>query len=239
MKFRFQSLVAMMLMISLIQNIHAEESTHAAAQIFNNADEAYNYVISSGKLLTITGEAAGTSDALVGSAEKAIQEAKSNAKNEYGYVNPVSQHVMKTWFGQAMQYDAKITLFKIIDLTPDNLANQITHLTAGGKYPSYLLNFARQPEYKSLSAKYKEFIRNNNTESSYIALDTLTELIVLHEGKDCGDDLKKWIKYHKNSKVRKASYLALLKMGRTADVEEALQTEPDRFMKQEIQKNLL
>lgn len=239
MKFCFQPLIAMMLMISLVQNIHAEESTPAAAQIFNNADEAYDYVIASGKLLTITGEAAGTSDVLVGSAEKAIQEAKLNAKNEYGYVNPVSQHVMKTWFGQAVQYDARITLFKIIDLTPDNLVNQVTHLTGGGKYPSYLLKIARQSENKSLSTKYKEFIRSNNTESSYIAMDTLTELIVQHEGKDCGDDLKKWIKYHKNSKVRKASYLALLKMGRTAEVEEALQTEPDRLVKSEVQKNLL
>jgi hypothetical protein len=240
MKYSFGSLCLLLALIaSPIQAIHAEEQTPSSAQIFNNPDEAIDFVIKNGKLFTLNDEVVGTSDALVGSRENALQEAKSHLSTQYGYVLPFKQQVMKTWFGQAMQYVATIQQFSIIDVTPDNLVSGIGSTVGYNKYSRYLMELAKKPEQKPLTAKYKEYIRGHNTDDRLSSMGTMVDLIVLHEGKECGEDLKKWIKYHKSTSVRKASYLALMNMGRSKDVEEVLQTESNPSLKDEIQKNFL
>lgn len=107
-------------------------------------------------------------------------------------------------------------------------------------HAQYLADTASNPVYSGLTPMYEGLIRENNSEYIKSAmLPKLVKLIALHEGAASTEEIKRWAKYHKNSEVRLSAYLALLDLGKTADVEDLLKTEDNSAIKEKIQSKLI
>lgn len=232
-------IAAVILSVGLFQPAQAEES---GVRIFNN-NEIVRYAVENSKIFHITDERfSGYSFKLFGSRDKAYAEALDKVKNSntpfvYLSSDSVQKFLDKAPPGSIGGGDYYVVTFSpltFINLTPESLITEIKTYGASG----YLIDYAKKSEFKNLTKNYREIIRAKNDESS-AGLYDLTQLIVLHEGKSCADDLIKWSKFHKNPGVRLASYLGLIQFGKTSEVEEILKSEADNSVKDKVQKNLI
>jgi hypothetical protein len=241
--FHSLALVSALVVFQHAQVVQAEEPAISSFKAFKNYGEAVAFYRDKGQLPHPTGKVySGYSLEPFGSRSKALAEAQENAvkagvttviitqdfKRNYDTPPPGSK-----WYGtfNVISMEAIVP----VDATPENLLAEIQKNPA---VTTYYFDLAKKPEFKGLTKGYREIIRTKNDENAS-GLPLLIQLIVLHDGKSCGDDLLRWAKYHKNANARLAAYLGLIEFGRTAEVEEALKSEPNNEVKVKVQKSLI
>jgi len=242
----FKSVVPAVLLVlfSLFTQLaQADEPAKSTFKIFKSYGEAVAFYKDKGQLVHNTGDVfMGYSLEPFGSRDKAMAEAQEKAQKANASAVIISQDFRRTyntpppgtsWYGT---YNV-IGLAGItpVEATPANLLSEIQHNPG---VVGFYFELAKKPEYKSLTKDYRDIIRTKNDENTQ-GMSHLVRLIAFHDGKACGDDLLKWVKYHKNPEVRLASYLALIEFGRTAEVEETLKTEANNDVKAKVQKSLI
>lgn len=104
----------------------------------------------------------------------------------------------------------------------------------------YALTLARQDRHRDIGADLRLLLRGELAQGADSQMvSQICETIVHHEGDAAADDMLKWAKFHKNFGARLCAYKALMKAGRTRDVEEVLRSEPDKALKSRIERSLL
>ncbi|MFN4264424.1 MAG: hypothetical protein ACK4F8_01605 [Aquabacterium sp.] len=190
-----------------------------------------------------------------GSREKAVKEALGFAAKSTDTVLIVTFDATETYRPEAPPPGSfmggvysvyRLLPIKYIDLTTQTLLTEIkAHVglritQISEQHIKYLTDVARSPDYKGLTPEYKALVRAGNNEySDGFALSRLVQLIELHEGKSCAEELIRWAKFHKNSQVRHGAYTSLISLGKHAEVEEILKTEENKAVKQSVQDALI
>ena len=199
---------AILLSICTLQPAHADETSITSVQVFKKAQDAISFAEEKGKILhPIDKQFNGYSLQPFGSREKAYAEALEKAEKSgesflYVAADRDAQFSSPPP-GSFMSGTYRVITFNsvsMLDLTAENLLSELKY----GAFHAHLLGYARKAEFKDLTKNYREMIRAGNYEKDS-GLGDLTQLIILHEGKSCADDLIKWSKFHKNSAVRLAS----------------------------------
>ena len=242
----FKSVVpaALLVLFSFFTQLaQADESTKPAFKVFKTYGEAIAFYKASGQLPHGTGNVyTGYSLEPFGSSAKALAEAQEKAQKagiNAAVITENDQHTYDRpppgthWYGT---YDV-VALGAIapVAATPENLLAEIQR---NPENAGHFYDLAQQADYKALTKDYRDIVRAKNDENTR-GLAILVRLIVFHDGKACGDDLAKWAKYHKNAEARLASDLALIQFGRASEVEEIMKTEPNREVKEKVQKSLI
>jgi hypothetical protein len=242
----FNSVVPAVLLVlfSLFtQMAQAEESAKQPFKVFKTYGEAIAFYKPAGQMPHATGNVfTGYSLEPFGSAAKAMADAEEKAQKggiNAAVVTENDQHTYDRpppgtrWYGT---YDV-VALGAItpVSANPENL---LVEIQRNPENAGHFYDLAQQPDYKALTKDYRGIIREKNDEHTR-GLALLVRLIALHDGKGCGDELVKWGKYHKNAEVRLESDLALIQLGRGAEVEEILKTEPNNEVKSKVQKSLI
>lgn len=252
-------IAAVILSVYLFQPAQAEDIAKSSAQVFNSYPDAVKFAEEKGKILHLAGKQfSGYSLLPFGSRKKAYAEAQEKVetnKESMAYISVdrelhfAGDNPPPGSFTGGIYQVITLNIVSLLDLSSENLLNEIQsadlnnyglkdHLLDNYRLKDHLLGYAKKAEFKDLSKNYREIIRARNNASSNGLYD-LTQLIVLHEGKSCADDLIKWSKFHKNPGVRLASYLGLIQFGKTSEVEEILKSEADNSVKDKVQKNLI
>jgi hypothetical protein len=130
-----------------------------------------------------------------------------------------------------------------IEPTVPNLLTEIRrHVFQGSmsEHVDYLFILAGDPQYREAVPDLKTIIKSERSENLPAnASAGLVSAIVNQESAAAADDLIRWSKYHKNPGIRLASYLGLLKIGRTKDVEDLVRNEPDKKVRAQVERKLL
>jgi hypothetical protein len=234
-----RSATSIVLLSLLLFNFsYADEVSAPSTQSFMTRAEAITLAQKEGKIFHPLGtQYIGTSKSLI-TAEKdsynnAVEEAKKSTELLFYVDRSYNEQVTSWGISGITQHVTVLNSFSLVNLTPENL---LAEIKVGSD--SYLFDYAKKPEFKSLTKDYKEIVRARNYEKVN-GQEYLVQLIILHEGKDCADDLMKWAKHHNNSGARLASYLGLIQFGKSSEVDEILKSEPSISIKNRVQKALI
>lgn len=131
-----------------------------------------------------------------------------------------------------------------LEPTTENLLSELRlHVYSAATPPEHvalLLKLASEPQHRAAVPELKALVRQERSERMPASASAgLVEAVVAQESAAAADDLIRWCKYHKNPDLRLASYQALLKMGRTKDVEDLLRNEPDKKVRAQVERKLL
>lgn len=233
-----KSLVSVVILSVFVFNLAHAEDVPPASQSFMSRAEAIALAQKSGKVFHPLGiQYIGTSKSFT-SAEKdsydnAVAEAKRSTELSF-YIDKSYDEKVTSWGVSGItQHVTILKPFSIVDLTPESLLAEIKV-----SKDSYLFDYAKKAEFKTLTKEYKEIVRARNYETAD-GQEILVQIIVLHEGKDCIDNLMRWSRSHQNSGARLASYLGLIQLGKASEVEEILKSEASASVKSKVQKALI
>lgn len=189
-----------------------------------------------GKLPLVRGsEYEGTSLLPFGSRDRAMQEAKDNAKKS-GYKTFVvtydRQERMTKGLGTGIFQVVKIQGVELVDKSVGAVMQSIEAFSRIPELRSILVAALKEPEFAEQVPQFKSWVqRDEDQMPSGVAMSEIVKAIVLHEGKLASEQLKKWAKFHRSADVRAQSMKALLQFGETDLVEDMVKSEKDKFAK--------
>lgn len=175
-----------------------------------------------------------------GSREKAVAEAEEKACASN------NKHLLVVYDGEKLYsgsgpsiiggsyYDYYLMPVKFTGTSSGELRKELevwvngstTMTSFSGQHFSHLLEVAKDKKYSDLSEYFLGLAKKGRA----FAVD----VYVSYNGIGAKDNLIKWVKYHKNEHVKRASYKALINLGLTSDVEVLLKNESNLAIKKDI-----
>ncbi len=138
-----------------------------------------------------------------------------------------------------------LTPIQVQTVTPDLLFSELKrHIFSSQsvvtEHSQWLLQRIVADKPAGAPDELKALIRSVRAEQMNALLaEQLVQSVFLLTDSSSGEDMLRWAKFHKNSGARQASLLALIKLGRIKEVEEALKTEVDRKVKATVERQLI